>query len=297
MARTEAVTSVALNTLSRVSGRLAGARTFALFQSPLVRSAARATERDLFDTAHQERITVRGQSVATYRWGEGERPVLLVHGWQSRASRLAGFVTALRERGYSVVTFDLAAHGESDGERATILDYRDTITALHERHGPFTALIAHSIGALGSLYALTHGVRTERIVTLSGVCDFTYLVDEFSTALKLRPQLKARLYDEIERRVFPELPADRMPFSATHAVEHTAAPLLVIHDEGDTRIAPSQGRRIADAFGERAQLVTTKGLGHRRILGDREVIHTVVDFVAHGPTRPESAHGPAHRAT
>lgn len=296
MARTEAVTSVALNTLSRVSGRLAGARTFALFQSPMVRSAARDTERELFDAAHQERITVRGQSIATYRWGDGERPVLLVHGWQSRASRLAGFVAALRERGHSVVTFDLAGHGESGGERSTILDYRDTITALHKHHGPFTALVAHSIGALGSLYALTHGVRAERVVVLSGVCDFTYIVDEFSTALKLRPRLKARLYDEIGRRLFPDVPADRMPFSATHAVERTTAPLLVIHDEDDTRIAPSQGRRIAEAFGERARLVTTSGLGHRRILGDAEVIHTVVDFVAHGPSQPEPAHGSRHRA-
>jgi hypothetical protein len=43
-----------------------------------------------------------------------------------------------------------------------------------------------------------------------------------------------------------------------------------------------QARRIAAAYAGRARLVTTRGLGHRRILGDPEVVETVLDFVTDG---------------
>jgi hypothetical protein len=33
--------------------------------------------------------TVGGKRAVTYTWGDGDRPVLLVHGWESRASRSA----------------------------------------------------------------------------------------------------------------------------------------------------------------------------------------------------------------
>ncbi|MBC3987496.1 alpha/beta hydrolase [Streptomyces sp. AC563] len=279
----EAVASTTLNVVSRVSGRLAGAGAFRLFHMPFARSKLRGVERELFGTATVEHLAVDSGRAVTYRWGDGTRPVLLVHGWQSRGSRLSEFVPGLLERGYSVITFDAPGHGDATGRSTTILDYRAIVTALHDRYGTFEGLVAHSLGVLGSFYALHHGVRAERIVTVSGVCDFDFLIEEFSSELRLRDQLTERLRDQVDRRLFPDVPSERTPFSVTHAVASVHAPLLVVHDEGDTRIDVSQGRRIAAAFGERAQLITTRDLGHRRILGDADVVRTVLDFVEHGP--------------
>ncbi|GAB2452289.1 alpha/beta fold hydrolase [Streptomyces incanus] len=285
----ETVASAALNSLSRVSGRLAGAGTFALFHMPFSRSKARPSERELLGTAQVGRVRAGGKSAVTYQWGDGERPVLLVHGWQSRGSRFADFVPGLLDRGYSVVTFDAPGHGDASGRSTTILEYRDIVTGLHDRYGEFEGLVAHSMGVVGSFFALTHGVRVKRIVTISGVCDFDYLIEEFSSALRLRPRLEARLREQIEKKLFPGLPADRTPFSLVHATEDVRAPLLVLHDEGDTRIGVGQGRRIAEAFGGRARLITTTGLGHRRILGDSETVRTVLEFVEHGTVRSAEA--------
>lgn len=284
MKPTEAIASTALNGVSRVSGRLAGAGAFTLFHMPLARSRVRTAERALLDTARTRRIEVNGRSTVTYQWGSGERPVLLVHGWQSRGSRFADFVPGLIDRGHSVITFDAPGHGDSAGRSTTILDYRDILGQLHGRYGTFDALVAHSLGALGSFFALRDGVTAERIVTLGGVCDYDYLVEEFSTALKLRPALRSALLARVGRKLFPGVPADRMPFSAVHATEDVTVPILVVHDEDDTRIGVEQGRRLAGAFGERARLVTTSGLGHRRILQDPEVIATVLEFIEGGGT-------------
>ncbi|MEV0226527.1 alpha/beta hydrolase [Streptomyces sp. NPDC050704] len=282
MQPTEALTSAALNSLSRVSGSLAGTSAFTLFHMPLTRSRMRAAERELFGAAQLGRVKVNGKSAVTYRWGDGDRTVLLVHGWQSRGSRFADFVPGLLDRGYRVVAFDAPGHGEGTGRSVNILEYRDIIAELHDQYGVFEALVAHSMGVLGSFYALKHGVKAKRIVTIGGVCDFDYLVDEFCSALSLRRQLKTRLQGRIAKNLFPDLPADRTPFSVVHTAEYVESPILVIHDEDDTRIEVGQGRRLAGAFGDRARLITTSGLGHRRILGDPEVVRAVLDFVEHG---------------
>ncbi|WP_406277572.1 alpha/beta hydrolase [Embleya sp. NBC_00896] len=291
----EIIAGTALNGVSRASGRLAGAGAYTLFHMPLARSGMRDSERGLFAAARTERIKVGGKSAVTYRWGGGERPVVLVHGWQSRASRFADFVPGLIERGHSVIAFDAPGHGDSTGRSTTVLEYRDILCELQHRYGDFDALIAHSLGVVGSFFALRSGVRAERIVALSGVCDYAYLVEEFSSALNLRPALKSALLDRIGQNLFPGMPVDRVPFSAVHTTEDITAPILVLHDEDDSRIKVTQGRRLADAFGDRARLVTTRGLGHRRILGDPEIIRAVVEFVEHGPvgaTMPQSAGHP-----
>ncbi|MEU1466835.1 alpha/beta hydrolase [Streptomyces sp. NPDC005761] len=283
MVHTETLASTALNTVSRFSGGLAGAGTYTLFHMPLARSRMRNSERELFAAADTERLKVNGKLAVTYRWGDGERPVLLVHGWQSRGSRLADFVPGLLDRGYSVITFDAPGHGDATGRSTTILEYRDIITGLQDRYGEFEAVVAHSLGALGSFFALQDGVRAKRIVTISGVCDYDYLIEEFSSALKLRPRLKAQLHQRVAKNLFPGMPAELTPFSAANTVADMEPPLLIIHDEGDTRIKVDQGRRLAAASGGRARLIITTGLGHRRILGDAEVVRSVLDFVEHGP--------------
>nr|WSW68691.1 alpha/beta hydrolase [Streptomyces sp. NBC_00995] len=283
MVRTETLVSAALNAVSRLSGGLAGAGTYTLFHMPLARSGMRSSERELFGKAVIGRHEVNGKQAVTYRWGDGERPVLLVHGWQSRGSRLADFVPGLLDRGFSVLTFDAPGHGDATGRSTTILEYRDLITGLQNEYGEFEAVVAHSLGALGSLFALQGGVKARKVATISGVCDYDYLIEEFCSTLGLRHQLRTRLRGHVAKNLFPGLPADRTPFSAVHTVADLGAPLLIVHDEDDTRISVEQGRRLAAAFGGRARLIITSGLGHRRILGDPDVVRSVLDFVEHGP--------------
>jgi pimeloyl-ACP methyl ester carboxylesterase len=57
-----------------------------------------------------------------------------------------------------------------------------------------------------------------------------------------------------------------------------AVPTLVVHDEGD-RVSPlAVGRRLNDAI-QGAQFLTTRGLGHRRVLADEAVAHSVAQHL------------------
>jgi pimeloyl-ACP methyl ester carboxylesterase len=62
------------------------------------------------------------------------------------------------------------------------------------------------------------------------------------------------------------------------------APLLVFHDRDDRDVAWTDGEAIAAAW-PGAELVSTAGLGHRRIVHDPGVVARAVAFLA----RPKSA--------
>lgn len=79
-------------------------------------------------------ILVGENMLKTYEWGEGEKTILLVHGWQSRGTALRSFVPKLKEAGFRVVAFDAAAHGDSSGKRVDLLDYGGAIKALYHKY-------------------------------------------------------------------------------------------------------------------------------------------------------------------
>ncbi|WP_405594759.1 alpha/beta hydrolase [Streptomyces sp. NBC_01410] len=257
-----------------------------LFRRPQGRSRARPDERAVIEDARTGEMTVNGKVVITYRWGSGERPVLLLHGWESRASRYAKVIARLTELGYSPVAFDAPGHGEATGDTTTLVEYRDIIAELHRTHGEFEAVVAHSFGVLATFVSLQSGMRTRRMVAISSVPDFAYLIDKFCTRLRLSAQMKDELRRQIEREVYPGEEDMWTRFSVFHKSAGVRIPLLVIHDEEDATVDAGQAARIVEAFGDRARLVTTRRFGHQRILGAPQVVAEIAEFVASGATEP-----------
>ncbi|MFD9262926.1 alpha/beta hydrolase [Streptomyces sp. NPDC059538] len=195
--------STALNVTARLAPGPAGRRAFALFVRPLGRARLRPEEADPMARAVRGRMVVYGTAVTTYRWGDGPRPVLVVHGWSSRASRFAGLIEALRAQGRTVISFDAPGHGESEGRASTIRDYRAIIGRLYAEHGDFSAVVAHSFGVLATFSMLHDGMRADRVVGIGGVADFDYLVARFRAGLDLGEGVGRALRAHVERRLFP----------------------------------------------------------------------------------------------
>ncbi|MET9276202.1 alpha/beta hydrolase [Kribbella sp. NPDC003557] len=254
-----------------LSPRLGGQLAFKLWRRPLARGRVRPDEQLIHDAARVEIV----DNVKTYAWGDGQRPVLLVHGWRSRASRYAAFVTRLLELGYSPVSYDAPAHGDSDGDVVSILGHQRIIRALEERHGPFEGVIAHSLGVPFALYAVREGVAAKRLVMISGVADFGYLADAFCRELGLGPKVNRELRRSIERGYFDGDDDIWTRFSVTTG----KAELLVIHNDEDDVVDPAQARLLLRNYGERAHFLPTTGLGHRKILADPAVIAEAVAFL------------------
>ncbi|MDB4882297.1 MAG: hydrolase, partial [Gemmatimonadetes bacterium] len=58
-------------------------------------------------------------------------------------------------------------------------------------------------------------------------------------------------------------------------------PVLIVHDTDDDEVPYANGIRFAELLPS-ARLVTTSGLGHRRVLFAPDVVSAVVDFIEEG---------------
>src|SRR6478609_3042547 len=107
---------------SAVSPRLGGRVALGAFFATGRRMPVRADDIETHLRAQRGRVVVRGHDLATYRWGGGDRTVLLLHGWRGRASQFAPLVRELVAEGFHVVAFDAPAHGDSPGRNTDIRD-------------------------------------------------------------------------------------------------------------------------------------------------------------------------------
>jgi hypothetical protein len=265
-----------LDAAARVAPRLAGLAALELWRRPGRRALVGPDERTVMAAARVGVAGPAGHPVVTYSWGDGARPVLLVHGWAARASRFADFVTALVADGWSPVAYDAWAHGATRGPARTIPEHQAVITELAERYGPFKGAVAHSFGVPVTLYAARNGMTADRLVTISGVGDFGSLVDVFCQRLGAGAAVNRELRRAIERRWFDGDSGIWDRFSA-----HPAAgrDILVVHDTGDRVVDRAQADVVTAAYGGRATLLETSGLGHGRILRDPGVVSATLDFL------------------
>ncbi|MGV9195387.1 alpha/beta hydrolase [Microbacterium sp. MC2] len=82
-----------------------------------------------------------GAEVVTYEWGDGDRTVVLIHGWNGRASQFATLARELVAEGYRVVAFDAPAHGASSGRHTYIHDWTARLSVEHAALPPGTAVL------------------------------------------------------------------------------------------------------------------------------------------------------------
>jgi pimeloyl-ACP methyl ester carboxylesterase len=225
------------------------------------------------------RVQVQGRTVAGETWGEG--PVIyLVHGWGGWRGQLDAVAGPLAEAGHRVVAFDALGHGDSGPGasgpgRSNILELADALTAVVAAHGPAAAVVAHSLGATATAYAMRHGLPVGRAVFVAPMADPLPYTRTFAGRLGFGERTRTRLVRRIERRVGMPLSAFAVPdLAATMATP----PLLLVHDRQDAETGWSDSDVIARAW-PGARLVTTSGLGHRRILRDPAVVAEVTGFV------------------
>lgn len=268
-----------LRIVSRMAPGVAARLAVRLFLTP-PRYATPDREQELARQAGRTTVRVEGRGVRSWTIGTGPR-VLLVHGWGGRGAQLGAFVEPLVTQGLSVAWFDGPGHGASDGRRVTIPEMATALRAVAETVGPVRGIIAHSGGGVVSAWAVRRWFL-DGFVDLPGAialvappADFTSYYERFARLSGLTPAARAQFRRELELTVGVRLEAFDLP---RFAAELPMA-ALVVHDREDGEVPWAEGAAVAAAWPD-ADLVTTHGLGHRRILRDPSVVGRVTDFLA-----------------
>lgn len=240
-------------------------------------------------TVDSQGATIHGQA-----WGEGPA-VYLMHGWGGRGSQFGAMVEPLVAAGFQVVMFDAPNHGDSGSgpagpRRSNGVEFARALDEVFARFGPAEAVVAHSLGTIATYLALNNGwLGTKRVVFVAPMVEAESLVEVFRAALGFGPRTLAGFDRAVRDWVgFPVAHFDaRFQARRLRSVQQEPLPALVLADRDDRQTPYDDVVDFAGSIG--APLVTTEGLGHRKILRDPAVVQQVVEFVSDAAVLEESA--------
>lgn len=239
-----------------------------------MRTQPPSATRQTLDGAATEVEVVDGGKVVHYVWGEGERRVLLVHGWSGNAGHLTVLADALAKAGFTVVVADQPGHGESEGTESSVIHFAKAIEAANDRFGPFHAVVAHSLGAAAATYAMSRGVAPERVVFVNPVSSYRSLWRRSGEVMQVSPEAIGLVRARAEEWLGVSFDA----IEPAAAAPDFSSRLLIVHDENDPESPIADSEALVAAWGE-AELVRVEDLGHTRVLRDDAVVSRAVGFL------------------
>lgn len=231
-------------------------------------------EKSVAAQAEKDLVDVDGLAIRTWSWGKG--PVILfLHGWSGRGTQIASFVQPLVDAGFKVLAFDGPAHGQTPGKTTTIYEYSKVLNALMNDIGPLHGVITHSFGAMVFAYTYTSNTPVERIVFISPPSTVEQIIKNFQRLLHIPEQptyyFKKTLKQTFGDNIFKKL-------STKNNVKKFSTPGLIIHDEEDLDLNWEESQHLSEAW-KQSSFIKTQGLGHIKILYDKEVIQQVTKFM------------------
>lgn len=124
------------------------------------------------------------------------------------------------------------------------------------------------------LNGVKKGFNINKLVIIGSGDIVKDIMDDFIKRLKLKKEIRIIMQNYFEKK-FNKHVNDN---SASIAAKDVHIPTLVIHDENDNDVPIHAAFNIQKHLSN-AQLITTKGLGHRKILGNGTVIDNIIKFL------------------
>lgn len=264
--------------LSGISPHLASRFAAWLFLKPF-RYKLPKREKEMDEKFQQKRIKVPSidRDIVVYENTEAAtgKKVLLVHGWSGRGTQMPKIAMALIQAGFEVISFDAPAHGKASGKMSMMPYFIDSVHHLEEKYGPFYAAVGHSLGGMSLLKAVKDGLGIQKLVIIGTANSVTHITREFARNIGLDETIAGKMKTYFDRK-FGE---DMDNLSGAKSAESVNIPTLVVHDKHDVDVHVSSAYEISENIAT-SELLITENLGHRKVLGDPEVINKITTFIA-----------------
>jgi len=274
-------TTLLFKVLGIISPPLAGRLALRFFMTP-TRFRTPRKEKALRESATLSFINVSDRKISVRTWGDENTPtVLLSHGWGGRSSQFHAFIIPLVNAGYRVIGFDVPGHGDSEGKHTNMMDVALVISKIAENEAPFEAILGHSFGTGTTLLSIDKfKVNTKKVILIGCFPDVLDITNIFGEVFDLSKSTLEAMR-QVALKKFKHtygIAWTWKDISPLHTIKSVKGDILLIHDEKDHEVPYEQGKLLQDAT-PHAKVMTTSGFGHRKILMNRKVVETVIEFI------------------
>ncbi|WP_421143085.1 alpha/beta hydrolase [Aeromonas dhakensis] len=202
-------------------------------------------------------------TLMSYRLGRG--PVwLLMHGWSGSAGQFYPLMSHIAAQGFTAIAYDHPAHGHSAGHTGHLPRFVRAFDELMEKMtaecGPLQGVIAHSMGGAVTLSSRRRELDALPLLLISPVLDYVPQL----YGMVARSGYSIRLFDAVVKEIEQEYQHPLSTVDPLGRLAGRSGPAIIVHDEED-RFAP-HGDSLRATQDGRTRLVSTRGLGHGRIL-------------------------------
>ncbi|MCC5916579.1 MAG: alpha/beta fold hydrolase [Cryomorphaceae bacterium] len=240
-------------------------------------------EKKSFEQGEQQKLMVGKKQISVYTWGKSDKKILLVHGWSGRATQFFKIKNYLLSRGFQVIAFDAPAHGENKDHRQThMLEFVESIERVNMTYGPFFGAIGHSLGGLAILNAYNKGFKVQKIAMVASPNSIGNIIGEFCRRIRVGAKTEKGLIAHLIARYQVPLEA----FSGNEQVKTVSAQGLIVHDVHDDDVSIEESRNL-HAVWKGSKMITTKRLGHRSILMNKNTVASIADFFGKRTHKPK----------
>lgn len=267
------LTGTYLNTLSIINRSYAGKVGYQIFCRPM-RVKMKAKQLDFLNTANKFNLDFNGDNIQAYKWGNGPKKILFLHGWQSHTYRWKQYIEALSKDDYTIYAFDAPGHGLSEGNLLNVVLYSSVVRQFIKEAGAMDYVVGHSVGGFTALYTISHypEVLIGKAVIMGSPGDASDFVTFYSSALSLTNRAVTAMTDYFQNALGYPIGY----YTLDRFSKNLSLPGLVIHDAED-KDAPVHYADLLNKQWPQATYIRTEGLGHN--LKSKEVVDAVVNFI------------------
>ncbi len=263
-----------MRVLESLSVSLASRFAFHLFFQP-IKFPLPEREKAIRKKATKHKLHTGKSPFTLLEWGDANaKRVLMVHGWSGRGSQFQKIIEALLEKGFYVVAIDAPAHGGNRQKKTSMLEFIDAIEVSQDKFGPFDYAIGHSLGGMAIFNGLRTNLFVSKIVTIGTPDNVRHVVGDFCEKVNASPKVAERIIKKIESQFVMKIEHA----STDYLAQKFNPDGLIIHDEDDQDVGIENATELAKHW-PNANLIITKGLGHRRVLMDQKVIDSIIGFL------------------
>jgi len=224
----------------------------------------------------QSLTTTIGQANIDW-YGQGEKVVIVSHGWADSSYSFNHMIKSITEQGYRVAAIDHIGHGRSSGNKAHLPSFIETTEILinhcQQQSIEIKAIIGHSMGAIATLNLPQHLLENKKLILISSPIKFFELMFEKVEQIGISRKLLIAVLERITKQ-YGKTWQQLQPIEQKGKL---ALDVTFVHDSKD-RYAPFDDlEQFLQA--QKNTLITTEGLGHTRILGDTKVIKQITEVL------------------
>lgn len=219
-------------------------------------------------------IEVDGCKIRVWSWGEGPT-VLFIHGWGGRGTQISSFIEPLNQKGFRVMSFDMPAHGESQGIQTNVFIIAKVLNQIVNQIDNFHGVITHSFGGIVLGHSFQSQAAPHCLVLICPPAVVHTALNKFSDTLKLPKAIQQYISTRLKKD-FGDDVFDRLSLVKNASI--ISQPVLIVHDKDDDFVPYQDGEVLVNAL-QNGTLFETKGFGHIKILFEPTIVERIVNFI------------------